>query len=286
LLDAAAADMTATGSRIQELSGAEVRALVPALRRSHGHAGVLDAAARDVDVHALLQGFLRGARERGARVVPRAELRAAQFSAGRWRLATGAGEFSAAVLVNAAGAWGDEVAHIAGVGRLGLQPLRRTAAVFECVRHAGARGWPMAVSADESLYFRPEGGGFLASPADETPSPACDAQPDELDVAMLVGRLQAATTFEIRRSTAKWAGLRTFAPDRTPVAGFDVRQESFFWLVGQGGYGIQAAPAMGMFAGAAIRGENTPGALNGLGVLPEALAPGRVAALEQPGEGE
>ncbi len=277
LLEAAAADMAATGTHIQELSGAEVRALVPALRESHAQAGVLDAAAQDVDVHALLQGFLRGARGRGARVLTHAELRAANFSAGRWRLATSAGEFSAAVLVNAAGAWADEVAHIAGIGKLGIQPLRRTAVVFECARHGGARGWPMAVSADESLYFRPEAGQFLASPADETPSPACDAQPDELDIAMLLERLQAATTFEIRRLTARWAGLRTFAPDRTPVVGFDVRQGAFFWLVGQGGYGIQTSPAMGLLAASLITGTGLAGQIRDQGVAPAMLVPGRLA---------
>lgn len=276
LLDAAAADMSATGTRVQELSSAEVRVLVPALRESHAHAGVLDASAQDLDVHALLQGFLRGARARGARVVQRAELRAADFSTGRWRLATSAGEFSAAVLVNASGAWADEVAQIAGAGQLGIQPLRRTAVVFECGRHAGARAWPMAVSADESLYFRPEGGNFLASPADETPSPACDAQPDELDVAVLIDRLQAAATFDIRRITAKWAGLRTFAPDRTLVAGFDVRQAAFFWLAGQGGYGIQTAPAMGLLAACLVLGKDFPSAIENEGATKAMLAPGRL----------
>lgn len=276
LLDAAAADMSATGTRVQKLSSAEVSALVPALRESHAQAGVLDATAQDVDVHALLQGFLRGARGRGTRVVTRAELRGANFSSGRWRLATSAGDFSAAVLVNAAGAWADEVAHIARVGKLGIQPLRRTVVVFECPRHRRARNWPMAVSADESLYFRPEGAGFLASPADETPSPACDAQPDELDVAMLVERLQVATTFEIRRITAKWAGLRSFAQDRTPVAGVDVRQEAFFWLVGQGGYGIQTSPAMGLLAASLVLGRGLPRPIQDQGVALPMLSPERL----------
>ncbi|TAK41892.1 MAG: FAD-binding oxidoreductase [Betaproteobacteria bacterium] len=276
LLEAAAADMATTGTSVEKLSGAEVRARVPALRESHADAGVLDAAARDVDVHALLQGFLRGARARGARVVAHAELLAAEYSAGRWRLATRDGEFSAGVLVDAAGAWADEVARLTGVTPLGLQPLRRTAVVFECRRHAGARDWPMAVSADESLYFRPEAGRFLASPADETISVPCDAQPEELDVAMLVERLQAATSFDIRRIHAKWAGLRTFAADRSLVAGFDERQRFFFWLAGQGGYGIQTAPAMGMLAASLITGSDVPGAIRDQGVTPDLLAPVRL----------
>jgi len=277
LLDAAAADMAATGTSIQKLSAAEVRARVPALGERHSHSGVLDAAAQDIDVHALLHGFLRGARARGARLLPRTELQAAEFSGRRWRLATAAGEYSAGVLVDAAGAWADEVARSAGVGALNLQPLRRTAMVFECGRHAGARGWPMAVSADESLYFRPEAGNFLASPADETPSLPCDAQAEEIDIATLIDRLQAATSFEIRRVTAKWAGLRTFAADRTLVCGFDLGQPNFFWLAGQGGYGIQTSPAMGALAAAAVRGERLPQSIADQGVgLPD-LAPGRLA---------
>ncbi|TAK42541.1 MAG: FAD-binding oxidoreductase [Betaproteobacteria bacterium] len=276
LLDAAATDMAATGTRLRPLKSTEVRVLVPALRESHAFAGVLDAAAQDVDVHALLQGFLRGARARGARVVAGAELLAADYSAGRWRLATRDGEYSAGVLVDAAGAWADEVARLAGVGPLGLQPLRRTAVVFECRRHAGARDWPMAVSADESLYFRPEAGNFLASPADETRSVPCDAQPEELDVALLVERLQAATRFDIRRINAKWAGLRTFAADRSLVAGLDQHQRFFFWLAGQGGYGIQTSPAMGMLVAALVTGCELPGAIQDQGVTPELLAPIRL----------
>lgn len=276
-LDAAADDMAATGTAIQRLSGAEVRARVPALRPEYAHAGVLDPAAEDVDVHALLQGFLRGAKTHGTRLVPGAELRRADFSAGRWKLETAAGEFSAGILVDAAGAWADAVARMAGVAPLGLAPLRRTAVVFDCAHHAGARDWPMAVSADESLYFRPEAGRFLASPADETPSPPCDAQPDELDVAVLIERLQAATTFEIRRITAKWAGLRTFAPDRTLVAGFDSRQPTFFWVAGQGGYGIQTAPAMGMLAASLIAGIPQAEEIAREGVASGFLAPARLS---------
>lgn len=283
LLDAAAADMAATGTRLRELKHADVLALVPALRASHAHAGVLDAAAQDVDVHALLQGFLRGARANGARIAAGAELLAAEFSAGRWRLATRDGEFHANVLVDAAGAWADTVAGIAGVAPLNLLPLRRTAVVFECGRHARARDWPMAVSADESLYFRPDAGRFLASPADETPSPPCDAQPDEFDVATLIERLHAATNFDLLRICARWAGLRTFAPDRSLIAGFDASQPFFFWLAGQGGYGIQTAPAMGMLTACLVLGTDLPDALDAQGIEPGMLRPERLATKDKIG---
>ncbi len=271
---ALAEEMAATGSRVERISGSRVRELVPALRETHSHAGVLDALAEDMDVHALHHGFLRG-----ARVVNGAEVLEAGFSGGRWRLQTKAGEFAAPVLVNAAGAWADELARIAGVAPLGIQPLRRTAIVFECARFGGGTGknagWPMAIDAEETLYFRPEAGRFLASPADETPSPACDAQPDELDVATLIERLQGATLFDIRRITAKWAGLRSFAPDRTLVCGFDPRHEGFFWLAGQGGYGIQTAPAMGMIAAAFVLRRDLPAVARDQGVVESSLSPGR-----------
>jgi D-arginine dehydrogenase len=275
-LDAIAQNFASTGAQVQALTGSRVRELVPALRADHAQRGLLDALAQDMDVHALLQGFLRGARANGARVVTSAELRAAHFSAGRWHIETGAGQFDAAVLVNAAGAWVDEVARACGAGPIGIQPLRRTAIVFECANFAGAHGWPMAVDATETLYFRPEAGRFLASPADETLSPPCDAQPDEFDIATLIERLQAATRFGLKRITAKWAGLRSFVSDRTLVAGFDPRQPAFFWLAGQGGYGIQTCPAMGMLAAALVRGIEIPQALRDEGVAPATLDPRRL----------
>ncbi|MBI3372648.1 MAG: FAD-binding oxidoreductase [Betaproteobacteria bacterium] len=279
-LDAIAEDFAATGARVQALSGSRVRELVPALREEHAHRGVLDESAQDIDVHALHHGFLRGARANGARLVTSAEIRAAQFSNGRWRIETSAGEFDAALLVNAAGAWVDELARACGAAPIGIEPLRRTAIVFECGRFSGGSAstshWPLAIDATETLYFRPEAGRFLASPADETPSPPCDAQPDEFDVATLVERLQAATHFDIRRITSKWAGLRSFVADRTLVAGFDVRQAAFFWLAGQGGYGIQTSPAMGMAAAALVLRREMPAALRDEGVSLAALDPRRL----------
>ncbi len=283
LLDAHAAEMAANGGAPRRLSGAEVRAMVPALREDRAHAGVLDATAEDMDVHALHHGFLRGARAAGANLVTGAELLTAERAGERWRLRTSAGEFTADALVNAAGAWADDVARIADAAPLGIQPLRRTAIVFECARFGGTQGdarWPMAIDPEETLYFRPEAGRFLASPADETPSPACDAQPEELDVALLIDRLQQATQFDIRRITAKWAGLRSFAPDRTLVAGYDAQRSGFFWLAGQGGYGIQTAPAMGMIAAALLLRRELPATVRDQGVEASALAPKRLRAAQ------
>ncbi len=274
-LEQHADDVRSTGGRIDWLTPDAIVSRVPALRREWTEAGLFEPDAEDVDVHALLSGFLRGARAAGATVITGAELEGAAHDGRRWRLTTRAGEFTADTVVNAAGAWADEVAALAGAAPLGLMPLRRTVIVFACPRFGGATDWPMAVDATEDLYFRPEAGHFLASPADETPSPPCDAQPLELDVAQLIERLAAATTFEVSHIAARWAGLRTFAPDRTLVAGFDAAQAGFFWLAGQGGYGIQTAPAMGQLTAALVMGKPLPPALADAGVDCAALAPAR-----------
>jgi D-arginine dehydrogenase len=275
-LAARAEEWRATGTEVRLLAGPELRALVPPLREDVAEAGILEPGARDIDVDALHQGFLRGAKAAGARFVVNAELRAAEFAGERWRLATAAGEAGAAVLVNAAGAWADEVARIAGVAPLGIQPLRRTAVIFECGRFGGLQPWPMAVNAEETLYFKADAGRFLASPADQTPTPPCDAQPEELDVATLLDRLERETLFEVKRLTAKWAGLRSFARDRTPVCGFDPGQKAFFWLAGQGGYGIKTSPALSELAAALILGRTVSGAFADQGVDARALSPARL----------
>jgi D-arginine dehydrogenase len=150
--------------------------------------------------------------------------------------------------VNAAGAWVGKVAELAGLDSLGLQPLRRTALTIDPPEGMDIRNWPEMVDADEEFYFKPDAGQLMISPADETPSPPCDAQPEDIDVAMGVYRFEQATGLDIRRVNHSWAGLRTFAPDRLFVAGFDPRTEGFCWLAGQGGFGVQSSPAMARLA--------------------------------------
>jgi D-arginine dehydrogenase len=275
ILEAQAEALRGTGGKVEWLAPEAIVARVPALRPAWAAVGLLEPDAEDIDVHALLSGFLRGARAAGAQIMTGAALEAADYDGRRWTLRTRAGELHADIVVNAAGAWADEVAVLAGAAPLGLAPLRRTAIVFECPRFTPTAGWPAAVDATEDFYFRPEAGRFLASPADETPSPPCDAQPEEMDVALLIDRLQAATTFDIARITARWAGLRTFAPDRSLVAGFDRARPGLFWLAGQGGYGIQTAPAMGQLVAALVKGDPLPAALAAAGVDLATLDPAR-----------
>lgn len=264
------------------LSAAEAIALCPVLRPGHIVAAMLEPDARDIDVAALLHGYLRGLRQHGGRIVTGADVTGVARDAGAWRVDTAAGTFVAPLLVNAAGAWADELALLAGARPLGLVPKRRTAMLVDAPDGHDVAAWPMVVDADEQLYFKPDAGRLLVSPADETPSPPCDARPDEIDVATGIERLQRATTVPVRRVRHSWAGLRTFAADKDLVAGFDPAVDGFFWLAGQGGYGIQTSPSMGRLASALIAGRAIPGELTDLGLSAAALAPDRPALAAAP----
>ncbi len=247
---------------------------VPALRPERVAAALYDPTMLDLDVAAIHAGFLRGARAAGAALRCEAPLVAAAGDGAGWRLRLRDGEIRCAVLADAAGAWADTVAGTAGLGPLGIMPKRRTAIIVAPPADSGVAGWPMIGDIAEEWYVKPDAGRLLCSPADETPSEPCDAQADEYDVAVCADRIETAFTFPIRRVESRWAGLRSFAPDKTPVAGFDPRAPSFFWLAGQGGYGIQTAPALASLAAALIRGEGVPSHLAAIDVA--ALAPGRL----------
>jgi D-arginine dehydrogenase len=251
-------------------SGEEARARVQVLRPEVSAAALFEAGAMDIDVNALHQGFLRGLRQRGGQTVVDAGVEGLRRNGASWIANTRAGAFTAAVVVNAAGAWADRVAGLAGLGRLGLQPKRRTAALIDGPEELGFGDWPMVIDVRETFYFKPDAGRLLISPADETDTEPCDAQADELDIAITAERIQMATTLSIRRIAHRWAGLRTFAPDRTPVCGFDGRAEGFFWLAGQGGYGIQTAPALAQLTAQLITGGGEPDA------IAAALSPARL----------
>jgi D-arginine dehydrogenase len=178
------------------------------------------------------------------------------------------------VLVNAAGAWGDEVARLAGVRPLGLEPRRRTISILPTDGWS-SDPWPMCVDADNSLYFKPDAGRLLVSAMDQTPSPPCDAFADDMDVAEALYRFELVATLPVRKPLRTWAGLRTFAPDNEPVAGYDPREEGFFWLVGQGGAGIQTSPALSRTAEALLRRQPVPDDLAQFGVSQAALDPAR-----------
>lgn len=254
-----------------------VRAHVPVFAPGQVAAGLYEPDAMDIEVHRLHQGFLRGLRARGGEVRCDAPVTALHREGSRWRIRVPGGEVHAGVVINAAGAWADEFAALAGAMPAGLQPMRRTAITFDPPAGAAIHHWPAVLDVDEQWYFKPDAGRLLASPADETPSPPCDAQPDEYDVAVLVDRITSATTLAVPAIHSRWAGLRSFVADRTVVAGYDPGVADFFWLAGQGGYGIQTAPAMGRTAAALALGEPLPAEVRDLGVEAAMLAPGRAA---------
>ncbi|MDH3667062.1 MAG: FAD-binding oxidoreductase [Paracoccaceae bacterium] len=279
-LDAAEAEVRATAppgvAPVERLGSDEVVRANGAIRPGYAAGGLLEPAAEDIDVHALHTGFLRGLRARGSRVVTGAKVQALTRAVGIWTAETKAGDFAARVVVNAAGAWCDEVAALAGATPVGLVPKRRTAFTFDPPDGLDPGGWPATIDVDEQFFFRPDAGRIMGSPADETPSPPCDAQPDEMDLALGAHRIEQATVLQVRRLVTKWAGLRCFVADKTPVVGFDDAAEGFFWLAGQGGYGIQTSPALGRAAAALITEGDLPGDLAARGLEKSMLAPERL----------
>jgi D-arginine dehydrogenase len=231
---------------LEALDEPAARGLCPVLRPGWCGAALLERNALEIDVLGLHQHYLGGARRRGLRVLLGAPVRRGERHGERWLLETEAGDVRCAAVVNAAGAWADDLARRVGLQPVGLRPLLRTAAV---ARADGVqRHWPLVSEVADRFYFRPEGAGVLLSPADETPSEPCDARPEELAVALAIERVNAATTLELRSVVTAWAGLRTFSPDRDPVVGPDPAEPSFSWLAGQGGFGIQTAPALARLA--------------------------------------
>jgi D-arginine dehydrogenase len=260
---------------LEWIDGPDLARLVPVLAPGRWVAGVLEPGAADLDVHAIHQGYVRGLRARGGEVRTRAEVLSVRREGGVFTVTTPAGSLDAPLLVNAAGAWADELARRAGAPGVGLQPLRRTAIVVE--GPPGVARWPFTGSVDDELYFKPESGGLLVSPCDETPSEPCNAAPDDYDVAVAVDRLERATTLRPGHVRARWAGLRSFVADRTPVVGPDPACDGLVWLAAQGGYGIQLAPALARACRALAAGAGVPAELAALGLRAEDLAPRRPA---------
>ena len=236
------------GHGLRRATVAEAHALVPALRPGYLAGAALEEDAFDMDVAAIHQGFLRTLRAGGGVLALRSRAGRIERRDGMWEVQTAAGDvFRAAIVVNASGAWGDEVAAIAGVTPLGLQPCRRTAAIVDPTPF-DVSDWPMVCDINEGWYARPEARTrLMVSPADATPTHPHDVQPEEIDIATGIHRMQQALDIPVRRVEHSWAGLRTFTPDGSLAFGWDPRVEGFFWCVGQGGYGIQTAPAAGRF---------------------------------------
>lgn len=263
----------AAGTR--RLGAGEACALSPCLRADYVAAAVYEPDAQDLNVHALHQGYLRVLRAHGGRLVNNAGVTALQRQDDAWAIGTDAGAFRAKIVINAAGAWVDEIAKLAGAAPIGIQPLRRTAFMADPPVGSDSDGWPMLIDIDEQFYLKPDAGRLLLSPADETPSAPCDALPEDMDIAIAVDRIEQATTLSIARVQQKWAGLRSFVADGSPVIGYDPEVAGFFWIAALGGYGIQTAPAVGRLAAALVRHQAVPGDMLERGLDVALLAPQR-----------
>lgn len=260
---------------VSPLTGNECRTLAPILRKDYAAAGILEPGACDIDVDLLMTGFMRGARNQGVEIVTGATVTALSHDGLGWRVESTAGNWRAAVLVNAAGAWADQIATLAGARPMGLMPARRTATLVDPPDGMDVTHLPFLIDVDEQFYVKPDAGKLLLSPADETPSLPCDAQPDELDIAVAIDRVQMACDIPVQRKGRSWAGLRSFVADRSPVIGFDPVCPGFFWVAALGGYGIQTSAAVAALSAGLIRGQGVPDRLIALGFDPAMIDPGR-----------
>ena len=248
-------------AELERVGEAGILELCPAIRTGTGGAvsGLVDRNGIRLDPHALLQGHVRVLRHQGGQIVTGARVTAVEWASGRWTVETDHGaSFAAPIVINAAGAWADAIALLAEIGPLGLTPLRRTIITFDGPADVDTSSWPFAKTVGDELYFAPESGRLFASPMDEEPTDPCDAQPDEYEVALAAHRIEERTTMTVGRIHSRWAGLRTFAPDRHLIAGFDPRAEGFFWLAGQGGFGLQTSPVMAAVAESLVAGTPWP----------------------------
>lgn len=258
------------------ISPREAYLLCPALRTEKLIGGVVDRTTADIEVHELHHGYLRMLKRRGGSLTTDAKVTGIIREPEGWVVHTVRGSYRAEIVVNAAGAWAGELGRMAGGQNIGLQPRKRTAALIEVAQHVDADEWPMILDVEEQFYLKPDAGLLLLSPADETLVSPSDAQADEMDLAVAIDRLQQATTLEVRRVRSKWAGLRSFVPDRSPVVGFDRKQPGLFWMAALGGYGLQTAPALSALAARLVLHQPGDAEASDFGPRSHELSPARL----------
>lgn len=261
------------GHVIQPITPAEALRLIPILKPEPIRFACYEPDVMDMDVNAIHQGFLRAFASQGGKLLCNAGISRIEKAGSAWRIAAGSETVEADAIVNAAGAWADEIAALAGLQRIGLQPKRRTAAILPAPDGYDIHGWPVFGVAGEPGYFKPEAGKLLVSPGDATPVDPQDVQPEELDIAILVDWFETKTSQSVRRVERRWAGLRTFAPDSSPVLGEDPGAPGFWWLAGQGGYGIMMAESLGRGLANLMRHGDLSEDVRALGVTPTEVSP-------------
>jgi D-arginine dehydrogenase len=268
--------LRAMSPRAELLDAAGACEVTPVLRRKKVLGAVLEPDAMDMDVHAIHQGFLRGIRRHGGSIVSNAGVTALSRRDDVWRVLAGGERYEAPVVLNAAGAWAGQIGAMAGAANVGLQPRRRSAFIFAPPPGVSCAAWPLTAGIAESWYFKPDAGMLLGSPANADPVEPQDVQPELLDIAIAIERIQAMTTLVIGRPTHTWAGLRSFVADGDLVGGWDPRVPGFFWVAAQGGYGIQTSPAMGEACAALARGLPLPQRIASFGLTAQVLSPQRL----------
>jgi D-arginine dehydrogenase len=241
---------------LHSISPAQARDIIPILRADWVSAAAYDPSWHNIDVHALLQGYQRGIKQHGGTVLTDFRTDKIERVSNQWHIHCADKQINAPVLVNAAGAWSNHIAELAQVDTLPLTPLRRTAAIVPPPENC--RNWPLLHTISENLYFKPESPGLMVCPQDETPSPAIDAYPHDIDIAQAMETFTQVTDFDVKTVMHSWAGLRTFTPDRFPAVGFDPKHPEFFWLSGQGGFGIQTSPGLGALAADMVKHQRPP----------------------------
>lgn len=262
-------DFARSGVALERLDATGIVTYLPNLKPGWSEA-LWEPGCCDIDVAALHAGYLKMAHKNGVQLHCNARLKAAAFRDGNWTIEA-SGNFTATTLVNAAGAWADPVALLADVAPIGITPYRRTIMQL-AVDPPASPDLPLIVGLDGSFYFKPEAGGRLwLSPHDEIPTEPGDAAPEELDIALAIDRFQQVVDWPIIRLERKWAGLRSFAPDRLPVIGRDPTTPEFFWLAGQGGFGIQTAPAVARLAAGLLLGRNAVPEIDPASYAPDRL---------------
>ena len=271
-------ELAATCPQLQWLDRRQTLAAVPCLRPETVHASLVDPLSMDIDVHALHQGFLRQFRQCGGQLRTHAEVVSARRQDGLWHVRLADGQtLRASMVVNAAGAWAEQIGGLFGAQSIGLVPHRRSAFTFRPPEDMAIADWPVVSSLDETWYFKPDAGVLLGSPANADPTVPHDVVPEELDIATAIHHIEAATHLQIRRPIRTWAGLRSFVPDGELVIGWDRLQAGFFWLAAQGGYGIQSAPGASDLAAALVLQRELPEHLHAQEVDPASMSPLRLA---------
>lgn len=268
-------NLVSVGARAQHLGRAEALALFPPLLAENVASGVYEPDAMDIDVNTLLQGYLRGAKANGAQLRSGAGVDAITRCGGEWTVSAGDDEIRAPLLLNAAGAWVDQIGALAGLAPLGVVPHRRIAFTFAIPPGLDTTTLPHVSNVDYRWYVKPETGCLMGSLADAVATEPGDVHPDDLDVAQAIHNIEQDTSFRIGRPLAQWAGLRNFTADKNPVAGSRAGEAGFFWLAGQGGCGILTSPALGQAVAAIMLGGELPPAQRALGISEASLSPSR-----------